>query len=256
MLEKEAKYYIKTPNKWCCSKSQNSCPCIRKKFSESNTGKIISEETKEKMRQGNIGKKRSKETKKKISESRKKYIGENHPLYGKPCSELRKKRISESNKKWNLENKPIWLGRKHNEESKKKIGLKSIGRKQSEKSKESKRQRLLNGDSLKMIKAIKKISKPEIKLRDMIKELYSNCEFQYEIFNYSIDVAIPEYKIAIEYDGYYHFDSEKSIEYHKQRQEKIENEGWKFYRVTMFDKFPSSEKVKEILENLINGKKQ
>jgi len=36
--EREAKYQFKN-GKWCCSKSQNSCPELRRKNSESNSGK-------------------------------------------------------------------------------------------------------------------------------------------------------------------------------------------------------------------------
>ena len=36
--EREALFYFKTVNKWCCSKSQNSCPFLRKKHSERMMG--------------------------------------------------------------------------------------------------------------------------------------------------------------------------------------------------------------------------
>jgi len=109
---------------------------------------------------------------------------------------------------------------------------------------------LLNGGHSYISSFIKKISKDEIKLRNLVQELYLNCIPQYKILNYEIDIALPEYKIAVEFDGYYHFDTEEHKEYHKQRQIKIENEGWKFYRVTMFDKFPSLEEVKESIQKL------
>ena len=35
----EAKYQLKN-GKWCCSKSWNSCSCLRSKNSKSNLGKI------------------------------------------------------------------------------------------------------------------------------------------------------------------------------------------------------------------------
>lgn len=198
---------------------------------------------------------------------------------GKKFSSQSKKKISDSIKKWNLNNQPIWFGKKHSEKTKLKIGLKSIGRKQSEESKERKRTNMLNGQSKymnslprnpeklrkfkenkrqwmlekgKYVKSfIKKISKDEIKLRNIVKEIYTNCLFQYGVLNYELDIVIPEYKIAIEFDGYYHFNSEENKIYHKERQEKIENEGWKFLRYTMFDKFPSIEKIKEDIEEII-----
>lgn len=55
--DQEAKYYLSTARnydnkivgKWCCSKSQNSCLEIRRKFCEANKGKKHSEETKKKI---------------------------------------------------------------------------------------------------------------------------------------------------------------------------------------------------------------
>lgn len=112
---------------------------------------------------------------------------------------------------------------------------------------------MLDGGALKAIKAIKKISNEEIKLRGMVKELYPSCEFQYGVFNYALDVAILEYKIAIEYDGHYHFHTKEAINYFKLRQERIEKEGWVFLRYTMFDKFPSKEKIQSDLNKIINS---
>jgi len=252
--EQEAKFQLKN-GKWCCSKCQNSCIGVKKKFSLGQKGRKQTEETKLKLSTINKGKQVSEKTREKISQSRKKYVGENHPLYGKPCSENRRRKISESNKEWNRNNTPIWLGRKHTEESKKKIGLTSLGRKHNVDFKERWRQRCLDGHSQTMNKAIKKISKQEIKLRNIVKELYPECEFQHPVFNYSLDVAIPKHKIVIEYDGYYHFESittKEEKEYYKIRRNKIESQGWKFYRVTMFDKFPTLEEVKEKIEGLIN----
>jgi very-short-patch-repair endonuclease len=252
--EQEAKFQLKN-GKWCCSKSQNSCIGVKKKFSLGQIGRKQTEETKLKLSIANKGKKVSEESRKKISESRKKYTGENHPLYGKPCSETRRKKISEANKEWNKNNAPIWLGRKHTEESKKKIGLTSLGRKHDKDFKERWRQRCLDGHSQTMNKAIKKISRQEIKLRNIVKELYPDCQFQYSIFNYSLDVVIPQYKIVIEYDGYYHFKdliTKEEKEYYILRRNKIKSEGWKFLRYTIFDKFPTLEEAKEKIEGLIN----
>ena len=58
----KAKYFLKRPKKWCCSKSYNSCPTSRKKNKESHLGeknhryrKHCSEETKNKISQSNKG---------------------------------------------------------------------------------------------------------------------------------------------------------------------------------------------------------
>jgi len=116
---------------------------------------------------------------------------------------------------------------------------------------EKKRKKLLDGFALVMIKKIKKISKPELKLREMVEKMYSDCEFQYPILNFVVDMAIPKYRIAIEYDGYYHFDTEEHKQYHKQRQEKIEKEGWNFLRYNIFQPFPSSQQLKEDIQKII-----
>ena len=163
----------------------------------------------------------------------------------------------ESKKRTSFQMKKYWTEERKNIQKKKMLNgyskiMNAIPRNPDKMKKDSeiRRQKLLNGQSLKMIKAIKKISNEEIKLRNMVKEIYSNCEFQYPVLRYSLDVAIPDKKIAIEYDGYYHFDTEEHKEYHKVRQEKIENEGWKFLRYTMFDKFPTLEKLKNDLSKL------
>ena len=109
---------------------------------------------------------------------------------------------------------------------------------------------MLSGHAIKMIRSIKKISKNELKLRTIIQDLYSNCQFQYKVLNYSIDVAIPEHRIAIEYDGYYHFNSKENIDYHNIRQQKIELEGWKFLRYNIFQPFPNKEQINKDLNSL------
>jgi very-short-patch-repair endonuclease len=111
------------------------------------------------------------------------------------------------------------------------------------------RKHCLNGHAIAMIKAIKNPSKPEVMLRELIKELYQNCEFQYPVFNYSLDVALPEYKIAIEYDGYYHFDTEEHKEYHKLRQERIEGIGWRFIRYAF--NLPGKETIKKDIKRIL-----
>jgi very-short-patch-repair endonuclease len=81
--------------------------------------------------------------------------------------------------------------------------------------------------------------------------LHPKCEFQHPVFNYSLDIALVEEKIAIEYDGYYHFNCKESIDYHNMRQEKIEKEGWKFLRYTIFDKFPDTEQLQNDIGRIL-----
>jgi len=123
--------------------------------------------------------------------------------------------------------------------------------KRGHETREKHRKYMLNGGAVKALKGVKNPSKPEVLLRELVKKIYPECEFQYPVLNYSLDVAIPNQKIAIEYDGYYHFDCEKNIEYHKIRTEKIKKEGWKILKYSMFDKFPSLNKIKEDIQRLL-----
>ena len=79
----------------------------RKKLSEANKGRILSDGWRKKISEANKGKHLSKEHKRKISEANK---GENNPNYGKPLSEEHKKKLSEAHK-----------GKQHTEETKKKM---------------------------------------------------------------------------------------------------------------------------------------
>jgi very-short-patch-repair endonuclease len=229
-----------------------------------NKGKtgIYSEETKIKMSETRKGKIFSENHKKNLSgkipwnkgktgiysEETKIKMKNKNPIF---FSEEIRKKISDSKK-----GKPSWNKglTKDTHKSLKIISNKLTGREvNSLEHRERSRQKMLNGQSLMMIKKIKKISNEEIKLRNMVKELYPECEFQYGVFGYALDVAIVEQKIAIEYDGYYHFNSKESIIYYQFRKEKIEKQGWKFLTYTMFDVFPDTKKLREDIEKLIKG---
>ena len=114
-------------------------------------------------------------------------------------------------------------------------------------------QYMKNGGAQKAIKGIKNPSKQEVALRKIVKILYPSSFYQYSILNYSVDIAICEYKIAIEYDGYYHFNNSNSIEYHNKRQKEIESHGWKFIRYNYFESFPTKDKVKKDIREVLDG---
>jgi len=138
----EANYQLKN-GKWCCSKSNNSCPHIRsknsiskkgqlpwitggkhseetkKKMSESHKGKTISKETRKKFSYYRKGRKHSEETKNKMSESHK-----GHPYHNVPQSKEQRKKHSEFMKS----NKNPMLGKKHSKESKRKMSESSSGK--------------------------------------------------------------------------------------------------------------------------------
>jgi len=194
---------------------------------------LHSTERKEKIIKSLTGKKFTEERKKKQSVS---HIGQEAWNKDKPgCfSEESRKKMSDSQKRSRQDPDSFWNSEEY------------------EKQKENTRQIMLSGRAIKMLKCQKNPSKPELMLSEIVKKSYQNSEIQYPVLNYIVDIAIPEYRIAIEYDGYFHFNTEEHKEYHKIRQERIESEGWLFYRVTMFDKFPTLDQIKENIEKLIN----
>lgn len=87
----------------------------KRKISESNKGKIVSEETRQKLREAN--KNPSEELRKKMIENRRDMSGENHPMYGKKHTEEARQKMSEALKGRVSPMK----GKKLSEEHKKKI---------------------------------------------------------------------------------------------------------------------------------------
>ena len=176
----EAKYTFKN-GKNCCSKSKNSCPVLRKKNGD--------------------GTRKPRRKKPDLCDYA---CGQEAKFYFKlsdkwccsksqnSCPSIRKKlSISATGYKQSEM-------RKTNHSLKMKELWKNPSSKLRSKERKEKLSRWMkNGHCLKMIKAIKKISNEEIKLRDMVKELYPDCEFQFPVLRYSLDVAIPKYKIAI-----------------------------------------------------------
>ena len=264
----EALFKLKN-GKYCCQKSSNSCKEFRRKNSNSHKGLLSGKN------HPLFGKKHLDESKQKMSKSHIGIqLGEKHPLFGKhPSKESIQKRIEK------IKGKPSWnRGLKTGPLSKdtiKKLSLSHKGKKKSKEHsekirqrmlngggkhaasfitqefKEQQRQRMLNGQAAKMNKCIKNPSKPELMLREMIKQLYPEAEPQFTIFNYSVDIALTEQKIAIKFDGWYHFDTEEHKEYHKFRQEKIEKEGWKFLRYNISQPFPFKEQIKNDINKLL-----
>ena len=117
------------------------------------------------------------------------------------------------------------------------------GRKNSKKNKEGhKKQRIwmLNGGASYVASFNKSPSKPQVELYKIIREIISTAVLEFPIMehNFIIDIAIPQLKIAIEYDGsYWHQDKEKD----NNRQTILENIGWKFIRY--IDRIPSKEQI-------------
>ena len=112
----------------------------------------------------------------------------------------------------------------------------------------------LSGHAIHMNSFVRNPSKEGTKFREIVIEAYSTAKSEFRILNYSVDSAIEEHRIALEYDGYYHFDCQEDIDYHNKRQKEIENLGWKFIRYNIFQKFPTKEQVREDIKNLLEKK--
>ena len=250
---KEASFYFKNVKKWCCSKFSSQCSEIKKKGKLKTIGKSngprpewVKEKISKTMKISCRGKRPTKQAIEASREVNRQRCLNGHSLLMNsiPRDPIKIAKFSETQKINGIRNSknPEWI--------KKVSDGTKIGQSKNPNFQEEQRQRMLNGQASYMLKFVKTISKQEIKLRDMVKQLYPTCEFQCKVFNYSLDVAILEYKIAIEYDGYHHFKNQESIDYHNMRQKKIESKGWKFYRVTMFDKFPDINELKQKIEFL------
>lgn len=272
---KEAKYQFKN-GKWCCENNWKRCLAVKPRISGENSpryGKNHTEETLNKMRSKIV----SEETRKKIGEKSK---GRKQP---DRCKKAQSKRMKEwlsnhansfpvkgykNNKDWMINEGSTYLNSKPRDPEKMNISkeirrqkmlsgysdyLNSLLRdpKKVKINREKQRDYMLNGGANIAIRGMKNPSTNEIKLRELVHQIFPNSEYQYEVLNYSLDIAIPIYKIAIEYDGYYHFDCQEHIDYHKKRQEEIEEQGWKFIRYNIFNKFPRIEQIKEDIFKII-----
>ena len=86
---------------------------------------------------------------------------------------------------------------------------------------------MLNGGAAYARSFLKRISKPQRKLFNLICQILPYPILEYPCMNKSIDIAVPVLSIAFEYDEtYFHQDKEKDII----RQKLLENEGWRFIR--------------------------
>jgi hypothetical protein len=161
--------------------------------------------------------------------------GENNPTKRKEVKE----RIGKSNKgKLSGENNP----------SKRLVVRKRI-KEAAIRNSEMTRQRMLNGEAAIANAGIKNPSKLQMETYDLVKELYSNAILNYSCLNYSIDVAIPDLKVAIEVDGsYWHQDKERDLK----RQNKIEEQGWRVLRYK--DKVPSIQRLLDDIKSVSKEK--
>jgi len=71
-----------------------------------------------------------------------------------------------------------------------------------------------------------RISAPQLQLYELVKQKYPTAILEYPLGGYCIDVAVPELKLAFEYDGSYWHDEEKD----KIRDKILSTLGWTVYR--------------------------
>lgn len=95
-----------------------------------------------------------------------------------------------------------------------------------------------NGGAAHANSFVKNPSKPQKELYELCKTMFPNVVLNYKCLNYSIDIAIPNLQIAIEYDGsYWH----QNPLYDTTRQKEIEKQGWTVIRYV--DELPSRKQL-------------
>lgn len=114
--------------------------------------------------------------------------------------------------------------------------------------KEQLKQWMINGHAVYMNSFVKNPSKPQLELYKLALQIspYSVLNYPSYSTNYSIDVAVLPFPIAIEYDEpYWHQDKERDTK----RQKELEDEGWKFLRYT--DHIPDMKQLKSDISSLM-----
>lgn len=239
--------FILPNGKHCCNTIFQKCPEFKKKQSLHRVGIPKSEEHKKKISISLTGRKFSEEHKNNIKRNHSTLKGKDHPLYGIKLSEELRRKMSIIRKGRPSKFKGV-KGR-YTKETIEKMRSGSIGKKHTEEFKENVRKRMLNGQSSYMNSKVKNPSKPQLLLFEIVKQLFPSAIINFPFLNYCLDIAIPEIKLVIEYDGYwFHQDQNKDLE----RQNIIENHGWKVikYRGTKRkDIIPDLEQVKRDIEN-------
>jgi len=111
-----------------------------------------------------------------------------------------------------------------------------------EETRKSQIQWMRNGGAAHANSFIQNPSKPQVELFKKVQKIYPQAKLNYSSLNRSIDIAIPDLMIAIEYDGSYWHQDEKED---KTRQQELETIGWKFLRYE--DYVPKTDKLKKDL---------
>jgi len=128
------------------------------------------------------------------------------------------------------------------------------------KEKEKQSEYMKNGGAAHANSFIRDDSKPENELFILSCKILPRPIHKYSVYrigkgkkSYNADIADSSLGVIIEYDGWYHFNNEKAKERHKNRQQELEEEGWKFIRYNIFQKFPTLEQVKEDIQKVLGS---
>lgn len=98
-----------------------------------------------------------------------------------------------------------------------------------------------------------KTSKQQLKICEILKELYDNCELNYPYSRLSLDcyININDCKIDVEYDGWYWHKNKQ--EYDRKRDEFLKNNGYKILRIKAMHKVPTKEQLQNAIDYLVKG---
>lgn len=100
-------------------------------------------------------------------------------------------------------------------------------------------------------------SKKQLELRDMIEQVYVNCELNYPCDKISLDcmTVIEGIKIDVEYDGWYWHKDTKEKD--KRRDCYVKSKGYKVLRVLAYeDRLPTEEELAQGINFLLNSDKK
>lgn len=95
----------------------------------------------------------------------------------------------------------------------------------------------------------KKISKGQQLLFELIKDKFPTAVLEYKVVierNYFLDIAVPELKLNFEYDGTYWHSSDEAKKRDLERDEKLNQLGWKIFRFKL--DCPTIDKLKELIK--------
>lgn len=216
---------FKLKRKYCCEDSYNKCPEVRRKNGEKQKKRILKSQINGTYRNGMLGK-----------------ISWNNGLSKETDIRIKKSASVLKAKYDSGEFKGSFVNKHHTKESKIKM---SISRKLFLKNNPNKHSWKYHN---------KYISHPCEKLKQLLKD--KNILFTEEYSpkecnkNYSLDIAFPDRKLAIEVNGQQHYNSNKSLkEYYQNRHDELELLGWTIIEIH-YSIIYKEKKINDIINSL------